>query len=248
MGPDPVTPAENRCPEVPTEGGPSARPSAPFPGWASLAPTIKGGPSPPRGGGTHTALPPRPRPPAPHARPAVLPPAAEELEEWKVVCGKFLAINAMNMCCACARSPGGLSPAAHLGDGSLDLILIRKCSRFNFLRFLIRHTNQRDQVRALPPDSVCVSPVLNSVTVTPCKISCENVKSLGTETRRQGYLCVPAGVLVISFPVSKQKSKKYCETLHGRAGGWRGAAGLAEAGAGSPSPRSSHSPRGLACR
>nr|KAF6494173.1 ceramide kinase [Rousettus aegyptiacus] len=70
---------------------------------------------------------------------------SEELEEWKVVCGKFLAINAMNMCCACARSPGGLSPAAHLGDGSLDLILIRKCSRFNFLRFLIRHTNQRDQ-------------------------------------------------------------------------------------------------------
>ncbi|ELK07536.1 Ceramide kinase [Pteropus alecto] len=70
---------------------------------------------------------------------------SEEMEEWKVVCGKFLAINAMNMTCACSRSPGGLSPAAHLGDGSLDLILIRKCSRFNFLRFLIRHTNQHDQ-------------------------------------------------------------------------------------------------------
>uniref|UniRef100_A0A2K5KD37 DAGKc domain-containing protein n=1 Tax=Colobus angolensis palliatus TaxID=336983 RepID=A0A2K5KD37_COLAP len=71
--------------------------------------------------------------------------AAEDVEEWQVVCGKFLAINATNMSCACRRSPRGLSPAAHLGDGSSDLILIRKCSRFNFLRFLIRHTNQQDQ-------------------------------------------------------------------------------------------------------
>ncbi|KAM4882722.1 ceramide kinase isoform 2-T3 [Thomomys bottae] len=70
---------------------------------------------------------------------------AEEVEEWQVVCGKFLAINATNMSCACPRSPRGLSPAAHLGDGSSDLILIRKCSRFNFLRFLVRHTNQCDQ-------------------------------------------------------------------------------------------------------
>ncbi|XP_055482986.1 ceramide kinase isoform X2 [Psammomys obesus] len=70
---------------------------------------------------------------------------AEEVEEWQVVCGKFLAINATNMSCACPRSPRGLSPAAHLGDGSSDLILIRKCSRFNFLRFLVRHTNQDDQ-------------------------------------------------------------------------------------------------------
>ncbi|XP_077025314.1 ceramide kinase isoform X2 [Tamandua tetradactyla] len=70
---------------------------------------------------------------------------SEEVEEWKVVCGKFLAINATNMSCACPRSPQGLSPAAHLGDGSSDLVLIRKCSRFNFLRFLVRHTNQCDQ-------------------------------------------------------------------------------------------------------
>ncbi|XP_015426217.1 PREDICTED: ceramide kinase [Myotis davidii] len=69
----------------------------------------------------------------------------EEVEEWKVICGKFLAINAANMSCACPRSPRGLSPAAHLGDGSSDLILIRKCSWFNFLRFLVRHTNQDDQ-------------------------------------------------------------------------------------------------------
>ncbi|XP_030914870.1 ceramide kinase [Geospiza fortis] len=66
-------------------------------------------------------------------------------EEWKVIKGKFLAINAVNMSCACPRSPKGLSPAAHLADGSADLILVRKCSRFNFLRYLVRHTNQDDQ-------------------------------------------------------------------------------------------------------
>ncbi|XP_026961831.1 ceramide kinase [Sagmatias obliquidens] len=91
------------------------------------------------------------RPPAPlglngfNVASAMLLPASEEVEEWKVVCGQFLAINATNMSCACPRSPQGLSPAAHLGDGSSDLILIRKCSRFNFLRFLVRHTNQGDQ-------------------------------------------------------------------------------------------------------
>ncbi|XP_074921088.1 ceramide kinase isoform X3 [Chelonoidis abingdonii] len=66
-------------------------------------------------------------------------------EDWKVIKGKFLAINAVNMSCACPRSPKGLSPAAHLADGSIDLILVRKCSRFNFLRYLVRHTNQDDQ-------------------------------------------------------------------------------------------------------
>ncbi|XP_037371042.1 LOW QUALITY PROTEIN: ceramide kinase [Talpa occidentalis] len=70
---------------------------------------------------------------------------AEEEEEWKVVCGKFLAINATNMCCACPRCPRGLSPCAHLGDGSADLILTRECSRLSFLRFLIRHSSPRDQ-------------------------------------------------------------------------------------------------------
>ncbi|XP_042324804.1 ceramide kinase [Sceloporus undulatus] len=65
--------------------------------------------------------------------------------EWKVIRGKFLAINAANISCACPRSPKGLSPAAHLADGSADLILVRKCSRLNFLRYLVRHTNQDDQ-------------------------------------------------------------------------------------------------------
>ncbi|MCI4389022.1 hypothetical protein PGIGA_G00092850 [Pangasianodon gigas] len=64
---------------------------------------------------------------------------------WQVIRGKFLAINAACMSCACPRSPKGLSPAAHLANGTADLILVRKCSRFDFLRHLLRHTNKDDQ-------------------------------------------------------------------------------------------------------
>uniref|UniRef100_A0ACB8FQ50 Uncharacterized protein n=1 Tax=Sphaerodactylus townsendi TaxID=933632 RepID=A0ACB8FQ50_9SAUR len=66
-------------------------------------------------------------------------------DQWKVIRGKFLAINAVNMSCACPRSPKGLSPSCHLADGCADLILVHKCSRFSFLRYLIRHTNEDDQ-------------------------------------------------------------------------------------------------------
>lgn len=64
---------------------------------------------------------------------------------WTVISGKFLAINAACMSCACPRSPNGLSPSAHLADGTTDLILVRKCSRLDFFRHLLRHTNKDDQ-------------------------------------------------------------------------------------------------------
>ncbi|XP_069020877.1 ceramide kinase-like [Embiotoca jacksoni] len=64
---------------------------------------------------------------------------------WNVICGKFIAINAASMSCACPRSPKGMSPFAHLADGTTDLILVRKCSRLDFFRHLLRHTNQDDQ-------------------------------------------------------------------------------------------------------
>lgn len=71
---------------------------------------------------------------------------SENDSEWRTIRGKFVAINAASMSCACPRSPKGLSPAAHLADGTTDLILVRKCSRFDFLRHLLRHTSKDDQV------------------------------------------------------------------------------------------------------
>ncbi|XP_064414996.1 ceramide kinase-like [Latimeria chalumnae] len=66
-------------------------------------------------------------------------------DDWLSVDGRFMAINMTCISSACPKSPDGLSPSAHLADGTADLILVRKCSRFNFLRYLKRHTNKNDQ-------------------------------------------------------------------------------------------------------
>ncbi|XP_067347054.1 ceramide kinase isoform X1 [Channa argus] len=72
-------------------------------------------------------------------------PVSGDSSGWSTISGKFIAINAASMSCACPRSPKGLSPSAHLTDGTADLILVRKCSRLDFFRHLLRHTNKEDQ-------------------------------------------------------------------------------------------------------
>ncbi|XP_048343423.1 ceramide kinase-like [Sphaerodactylus townsendi] len=66
-------------------------------------------------------------------------------DKWQRVQGRFLAINLTSMSSACPKSPEGLSPCAHLADGTADLILVRECSALSFLRHLKRHTNCSDQ-------------------------------------------------------------------------------------------------------
>uniref|UniRef100_A0A672IN18 Ceramide kinase n=1 Tax=Salarias fasciatus TaxID=181472 RepID=A0A672IN18_SALFA len=68
--------------------------------------------------------------------------SAKGTNGWNEIYGKFIAINSASMSCACPRSPKGLSPSAHLADGTTDLILVRKCSRLDFFRHLLRHTNK----------------------------------------------------------------------------------------------------------
>ncbi|KAG8554691.1 hypothetical protein GDO81_003865 [Engystomops pustulosus] len=81
--------------------------------------------------------------------------AAEECQAdcqsdtWKKVTGSFLAINITGMSSACPKSQDGLSPTAHLADGTADLILVQESSTMQFLRHLNRHTNRKDQF-ALP--------------------------------------------------------------------------------------------------
>ncbi|KAE8583321.1 hypothetical protein XENTR_v10020483 [Xenopus tropicalis] len=70
-------------------------------------------------------------------------------EIWQKISGSFVAINVTGMSSACPKSQDGLSPTAHLADGTADLILVRECNMFQFLRHLKRHTNKKDQF-ALP--------------------------------------------------------------------------------------------------
>ncbi|CAH8524878.1 unnamed protein product [Heterobilharzia americana] len=60
---------------------------------------------------------------------------------WHTIRSSFLAVNACIQSCRCARAICGPAPWAHLGDGCLDLILVRKCSQIQFLGYLMRIAN-----------------------------------------------------------------------------------------------------------
>lgn len=46
----------------------------------------------------------------------------------------------------CDIAPQGLSKFTHLSDGNIDLVLVKKCDRKDFIRFLRRHGNSKNQV------------------------------------------------------------------------------------------------------
>ena len=58
-------------------------------------------------------------------------------KKWRVIRGEFFMITGANITCACTRSPNGISRYCHLGDGHLDVVLVRKTSLFNNIRFVI---------------------------------------------------------------------------------------------------------------
>jgi hypothetical protein len=61
--------------------------------------------------------------------------------------GKFIAICSFTMSCVCALTPSGASPYCHLGDGTTDLMLVQECSRFKYLKHLMRVADKTaDQV------------------------------------------------------------------------------------------------------
>lgn len=68
--------------------------------------------------------------------------------EWVTVEGRFRCVSLTCMSSSCPRSPLGLSPSAHLADGTGDLILVWETNPLGFLKFLYRHTSTQDQVWA----------------------------------------------------------------------------------------------------
>ncbi|KAK7878483.1 hypothetical protein WMY93_030319 [Mugilogobius chulae] len=65
--------------------------------------------------------------------------------KWVSVKGRFKCVSLTCMSSSCPKSPLGLSPSAHLADGTGDLILVRDTDPLSFLKFLYRHTNSDDQ-------------------------------------------------------------------------------------------------------
>lgn len=62
----------------------------------------------------------------------------KDITKWLTVRGKFFMVNGANLSCACSRSPQGFSPHCHIGDGCVDVILVRHTSLINNIRMLLR--------------------------------------------------------------------------------------------------------------
>lgn len=70
--------------------------------------------------------------------------------QWKTLEGKFFMISGANISCACTRSPNGIAPYSHLGDGNLHLVVVRHTSMINNLRLLLRISSKKQGFENLP--------------------------------------------------------------------------------------------------
>ncbi|XP_063993860.1 ceramide kinase [Diachasmimorpha longicaudata] len=73
-----------------------------------------------------------------------------EISRKLTVRGKFFMVNGANVSCACSKCPQGFSPHCHIGDGCLDIILVRHTSLINNIRMLWRLSSKKKNVYDLP--------------------------------------------------------------------------------------------------
>jgi ceramide kinase len=55
-------------------------------------------------------------------------------------------VSGANVSCACSRSPNGISPFCHLGDGCVDVLIIKHTNMLNNLRLLLRLSSKAKNV------------------------------------------------------------------------------------------------------
>ncbi|GAB4813614.1 hypothetical protein N2152v2_000660 [Parachlorella kessleri] len=63
-------------------------------------------------------------------------------QEWQVVEGDFAGIMLVIMPCRSDKSAAGVAKYGHLCDGVVHLVLVRRCSRWQYLRFLLTMSNK----------------------------------------------------------------------------------------------------------
>lgn len=66
--------------------------------------------------------------------------------KWTSIKGKFFMISGANITCACTRSPNGIAKYSHLGDGNLDLILVRQTNMLNNIRFALNTMGRKGDI------------------------------------------------------------------------------------------------------
>jgi ceramide kinase len=71
-------------------------------------------------------------------------------EKYKRVNAKVFMLNSANISCACKRSPSGMAPYAHLGDGYLNVIVVRHSSLWKNLKLLLTLSSADGEIEKLP--------------------------------------------------------------------------------------------------
>jgi ceramide kinase len=74
----------------------------------------------------------------------------ETEEKYRKISGKIFMIVGANISCACQRSPSGISPYLHVGDGYNDIIIVRHSSYWNNLKFLLTVSKENGDISKLP--------------------------------------------------------------------------------------------------
>lgn len=76
--------------------------------------------------------------------------SGDENEKYKRVQAKVFMLNSANISCACKRSPAGMAPYAHLGDGFLNVIVVRHGSLWKNLKLLLTLSSADGEIEKLP--------------------------------------------------------------------------------------------------
>lgn len=74
----------------------------------------------------------------------------DDSEKYKRVSAKVFMLNSANISCACNRSPSGMAPYAHLGDGYLNVIVVRHGSLLDNLKLLLTLSSADGEIEKLP--------------------------------------------------------------------------------------------------
>lgn len=77
-------------------------------------------------------------------------PSTDEEEKYQKITTKVCMVMGLNMSCACVRSPSGPSPYLHIGDGYIDIIVVRHGGVWNILKLLMTLSQEDGDISTLP--------------------------------------------------------------------------------------------------
>ncbi|CAH8510964.1 unnamed protein product [Schistosoma guineensis] len=109
------------------------------------------------------------------------------IKHWHTIRGTFLAINAFVQSCRCALAVCGPAPWAHLGDGCLDLVFVHKCSKVQFIRYLMSIARNRHMTLQENPFNF---PFISVMKVCAFRFVAQNKSKLKKlDNNKQNCLC-----------------------------------------------------------